>query len=1351
MKLDNKASMKPSFFNRSFDKSRLKNLISWYFITYGEYQTIYLLEELKTLGFHQATKAGISLSIDDLLIPETKSRLLRTAETKIVINSTREAQGDLTSIERFQHMIDTWHLTSESLKNDVVKNFRNKDTLNPVYMMAFSGARGNLSQVRQLVGMRGLMSDPQGQIIDFPITSNFREGLTLTEYVISCYGARKGIVDTALRTANSGYLTRRLVDVAQHVLISALDCGAQDGLTVDDMVDGNKITYAIQDRIIGRVLANDIPDIAKRNELVNLQLAQKIGKALKTSSTKIHVQVRSPLTCIARDAVCQLCYGWSLAHNEMVSLGEAVGIIAAQSIGEPGTQLTMRTFHTGGVFSGDTLEQITAQETGTLIYDDQIPGELVRTTHGRIAFLTKSASSCKIISSKQTCKIQIPEFSILFIPNETVVKKGELLAEFTSIARQNNQRIQAKQSYKAPIEGQVFFEDALFGYQNEKLKSARQFGSVWLLTGTIQSGGPFFVRPRDLIIQDAPLSEQSLISMKSGVIEKRDSKWNVPHKGIRQFSLAIPLNNIRWRHGYYNAMNTLPTIGLQALWNQFNGFIYSQNKIMLRYHLGINQLGKSLLPFGIYAGNNLGSPLIKRHPTLVSFKDIIVRNQISQTSGYTVESGLLSQNISLQFSQNISLSQKSLLVACDWLASREPLVAIKNRQNELQPNLSNGNGFVQIFFCSNINKTKPHLLPTPVPYSFDETTTNQNPVLLQITKGWPYISKRPNNNFEVLRIVNIGQSVLDDITFNSIKTKIKLVCAPLDLERFSDFYEPVESTPMNLLSKFHLHFSTFKKTKPKSLWLSNKTTLTHTNVFLLEELNETTFSKNIDILNTSLSHTYEKANSYSFHNVKTKSLFTSDFKTLFGEQIINRQTPLQTICKVQSLYYQISLLQVLQLDINTLSFGTYIPVQVISKHSKTDNNDTVRIEKKIRQQRLVKILHQSYAQTKYQTFDFYPFLIPENNTTQDVLHKKYNRTRKPFSIYWTKKLNTQVVQNEIIAKRQSLNKFTGEVIFEQKEGTNKTMPELLILRGDHVNCVSVSKHLNQRTNLLFKKFIRSDEKFLTNSALSHGGQVIGIKYQDNKTILIIRKGRPVLFSSRAIFSINQNDFVAQDSLLLTFFYRRLQTGDIVQGIPKIEELFEARAFKGGEPIANSMPGKLNSLYETYSLRMGNSLAVRRSVQGIQQYLVDGIQQVYQSQGVTISDKHLEIIVRQMTAKVKIIAGGQTGFLPGELVSLETIELINQGMDGAPAKYEPILLGITKASLETKSFISAASFQETTRILARAAVERKTDFLKGLKENVILGHLIPAGTGFREFLSSPNSLNAGINEISALNE
>lgn len=167
--------------------------------------------------------------------------------------------------------------------------------------------------------------------------------------------------------------------------------------------------------------------------------------------------------------------------------------------------------------------------------------------------------------------------------------------------------------------------------------------------------------------------------------------------------------------------------------------------------------------------------------------------------------------------------------------------------------------------------------------------------------------------------------------------------------------------------------------------------------------------------------------------------------------------------------------------------------------------------------------------------------------------------------------------------------------------------------------------------------------------------------------------------------------------------------------------------------------------------MGNSLAVRRSVQGIQQYLVDGIQQVYQSQGVTISDKHLEIIVRQMTAKVKIIAGGQTGFLPGELVSLETIELINQGMDGAPAKYEPILLGITKASLETKSFISAASFQETTRILARAAVERKTDFLKGLKENVILGHLIPAGTGFREFLSSPNSLNAGINEISALNE
>ena len=243
------------FFNRCFDKNRIKGLITWLLINSGENDTIEVVEKLKDLGFQFATQAGISLSLDDLKIPPTKPWLLSFAELEIQSSQKEYERGHLTAVERFQQLIDAWHRTSENLKQNVVKNFQSTDILNPVFMMAFSGARGNISQVRQLAGMRGLMADPQGQIIDFPIRSNFREGLTLTEYVISCYGARKGLVDTALRTADSGYLTRRLVDVSQHVVVWMVTCNTRRGIFLTDIKEGRKTILPLKDRLVGRVLA----------------------------------------------------------------------------------------------------------------------------------------------------------------------------------------------------------------------------------------------------------------------------------------------------------------------------------------------------------------------------------------------------------------------------------------------------------------------------------------------------------------------------------------------------------------------------------------------------------------------------------------------------------------------------------------------------------------------------------------------------------------------------------------------------------------------------------------------------------------------------------------------------------------------------------------------------------------------------------------------------------------------------------------------------------------------------------------------------------------------------------------
>src|SRR6056300_1757692 len=398
--------MKTFFCNRTVDKGEMKRLIKWVLLNYGTEKTTRLIDQLKTMGFHYATHAGISLGIDDLSIPPIKSAFLENAENDIYENDLRLKRGQITSVQRLEKALDIWNTTNDTLKTEVLNYFRSTNIFNPVYMMAFSGARGNISQVRQLVGMRGLMADPQGQILDFPIRRNFREGLTVTEYMISCYGARKGLVDTALRTASSGYLTRRLVDVAQSVIIQQLDCGTSSGLPVKP----NPKT--IESSLVGRVLAERIVDsqtgkiLGQKNQTITPRLARKLQH-------RASVRVRSPLTCHFH-SVCQLCYGWSLADQKLVQLGDAVGVLAAQSIGEPGTQLTMRTFHTGGVFAGEATEKVYAPHEGKIFYSQKPRGRKILSKYGETAFLTFDSLQIKISGVEKTSIFTFPPFTVLY-------------------------------------------------------------------------------------------------------------------------------------------------------------------------------------------------------------------------------------------------------------------------------------------------------------------------------------------------------------------------------------------------------------------------------------------------------------------------------------------------------------------------------------------------------------------------------------------------------------------------------------------------------------------------------------------------------------------------------------------------------------------------------------------------------------------------------------------------------------------------------------------------------------------------------------------------------------------------
>jgi len=340
------------FINGLLKKKGLAQLVHYCYLQHGLKTTVSMLDDVKNLGFLYATRAGISIGIDDMVVPGNKGALVREAEKKVMEVQGQYQEGAITHGERYNKIIEIWSKVTEDVSVEMFKKMEDDDRsgayLNPIYIMADSGARGSRQQIRQLSGMRGLMARPSGEIIETPITANFREGLNVLQYFISTHGARKGLADTALKTADSGYLTRRLVDVAQDVIISETDCGTVEGIEVEPITEAGETIERLSDRIIGRVALEDIIDyegkvLISSNQEISEELADQVEKAGIE-----RVKIRSVLTCESRRGVCELCYGRNLATGRLVERGEAVGVIAAQSIGEPGTQLTMRTFHIGG-------------------------------------------------------------------------------------------------------------------------------------------------------------------------------------------------------------------------------------------------------------------------------------------------------------------------------------------------------------------------------------------------------------------------------------------------------------------------------------------------------------------------------------------------------------------------------------------------------------------------------------------------------------------------------------------------------------------------------------------------------------------------------------------------------------------------------------------------------------------------------------------------------------------------------------------------------------------------------------------------------------------------------------------
>jgi DNA-directed RNA polymerase subunit beta' len=534
------------YYDEMISKKRLSFIIGESFVKAGNDKTVKLLDDLKDIGFKTATKSGISISISDILIPDEKHGIIDGAEKEVDKIQGRFNRHILTEGERYNKVIDVWTKATSDIAAEMMKGLKSdEEGFNSVYMMADSGARGSGDQIKQLAGMRGLMAKPRksmiggGEIIESPIQSNFKEGLSVMEYFISTHGARKGLADTALKTADAGYLTRRLVDVAQDVVISEFDCKTINGITVSDLKEGEEVVESLSERILGRTSSEKIivdgKTVVKAGEVFDEHKAD-----LVVNNNFTTVKIKSILTCESRRGVCAKCYGWDLTRRELVTTGTAVGIIAAQSIGEPGTQLTLRTFHIGGTATRIVEESdMKSRHNGKAKFNEdyQFANSIDEDGEEVVRCLTRN-SKLHILDSKDNIleEYNVPYGANVNIKDGAKIKKGQILFSWDPYT----DLILARQSgiikMKDFIEGDTYQEEAVDGGKKQKVvtesKDRRLSPQIEIYSkdGDILSGGTILPVKATLVVNDGQdvTQGQTLVKIQKEVGKSRDITGGLP-------------------------------------------------------------------------------------------------------------------------------------------------------------------------------------------------------------------------------------------------------------------------------------------------------------------------------------------------------------------------------------------------------------------------------------------------------------------------------------------------------------------------------------------------------------------------------------------------------------------------------------------------------------------------------------------------------------------------------------------------------------------------------------------------------------------------------------------------------
>nr|QCO74635.1 RNA polymerase beta' subunit [Cleistogenes sp. BM-2019] len=1457
------------FHNKEIDGTAMKRLISRLIDHFGMGYTSHILDQIKALGFHQATTTSISLGIEDLLTIPSKGWLVQDAEQQSFLLEKHYYYGAVHAVEKLRQSVEIWYATSEYLKQEMNSNFRITDPSNPVYLMSFSGARGNASQVHQLVGMRGLMADPQGQMIDLPIQSNLREGLSLTEYIISCYGARKGVVDTAVRTADAGYLTRRLVEVVQHIIVRRRDCGTIRGISVSPQ-NGMTEKLFVQ-TLIGRVLADDIyigsRCIAARNQDIGIGLVNRFITAFRAQPFRAQpIYIRTPFTCRSTSWICQLCYGRSPTHGDLVELGEAVGIIAGQSIGEPGTQLTLRTFHTGGVFTGGTADLVRSPSNGKIQFNEDLVHP-TRTRHGQPAFLCYIDLRVTIQSQDILHSVNIPLKSLILVQNDQYVKSEQVIAEIRAGTSTLHFKEKVQKHIYSESDGEMHWSTDVYHapeYQYGNLRRLPKTSHLWILSVSMcRSSIASFSLHKD---QDQ-MNTYSFSLDGRYIFDLSMANDQVSHRLLDTFGkkdkeildYLTPdriVSNNHWNFVYPSILQDNSDLLAKKRRNRF--------VIPLQYHQEqekelISCLGISIeIPFmGVLRRNTIfayfddpGYRKDKRGSGIVKFRYRTLEEEYrTREEEYrTLEEDSEDEYESLE-NEYRTLEDEYETLEDEYRTLEDEYETLEDEYRTLEDEyetLEDEYGILEAEYRTlekdseeeygnpeNEYKTREDEYGTLEEEEYgsrEDGSENEYGALEEdseedseeeygspeedsILKKEGFIEHRGTKEFslkyqkEVDRFFFILQElhilprssslkVLDNsiigvdtqLTKNTRSrlgglVRVKRKKSHTELKIFSgDIHFPEEADKILGASLIppEREKKDSKDSKKRKNWVyvQRKKILKSKEKYFVSvrpavayEMDE---GRNLarlfpqDLLQEEDNLQLRLVNFISHENSKlTQRIYHTNSQFVRTCLVVNweQEEKEGAHASLVELRTNDLIRDFLRIELvkSTISYTRRRYDRTSAgpiPNNRLDRNNTNSFYSKAKIQSLSQ--HQEAIGTLLNRNKEYPSLmiLSASNCSRIGLFKN---SKYPNAV---KESNPRILIRDIFgllgAIVPSISNFSSsyyllthnQILLKKYLFVDNLKQTFQVLQGLKYSLIDENKRMsNFDSNIMVDPFHLNWHFLHHNSweetlAIIHLGQFIcenvclfkshikksGQIFIVNMDSFVIRTAKPYLATIGATVHGHYGKILYKGDRLVTFIYEKSRSSDITQGLPKVEQIFEARSIDSLSPNLERRIEDWNEripriLGVPWGFLIGAELTIAQS----RISLVNKIQKVYRSQGVQIHNRHIEIIIRQVTSKVRVSEDGMSNvFLPGELIGLLRAERAGRALDES-IYYRAILLGITRASLNTQSFISEASFQETARVLAKAALRGRIDWLKGLKENVVLGGIIPVGTGFQKFV------------------